>query len=528
MKKLKVAMMGICMVVSLSVLLGQGKEVLATESENYTINSGVKIGETDMSGKSQEEAAKELEEHFVKLGNKEISFLIGKNEVKVKATELGLEWKNPTIVEEAVKLGKDGNIIERYKIGKDIEIEGIVYELEYSFDKAKVLDVLNQKCLTYDTEPKDAILERVADGFEVTDSVEGIKLNVEESATNIMQNLTDSWGKTEEIKITLVYNSAEPKVKSEDINLIKDELGSFTTNYSTAVEGRTQNLETATGKINGTILYPGEEYSASLAMEPFTVDNGYAYGAAFEGGEVVQTLGGGVCQVSTTLYNAVLRAELEVLARSNHTMRVGYVEQAADAAIAEGLMDFQFKNDSEYPVYIEGYVAYGQITFAIYGHETRPADRTIHFWSEITGTTPAGAAQIKATGAPFGSIVQKQNRHDGSTARLWKDITENGVTTTVQVNSSTYLATPDVFEVGTAGLSGEDAAALHAAIGTSNMDAVHAAIAAIKNKPAETEAPPETEKPTEKPPEAPAGNPPANPPAAETEPSTETEAPPTP
>ena len=89
-------------------------------------------------------------------------------------------------------------------------------------------------------------------------------------------------------------------------------------------------------KLNGHIIYPGETFSVTAAVIPFTAENGYMLAPSYESGSVVDSYGGGICQVSTTLYNAVLDAELEVVERHNHSMTVSYVEASKDAAIAEG------------------------------------------------------------------------------------------------------------------------------------------------------------------------------------------------
>ena len=108
--------------------------------------------------------------------------------------------------------------------------------------------------------------------------------------------------------------------------------------------------------INGTTLYPGEEFSTYKTVSPFSVANGYYMAGSYVSGKVVDSLGGGICQVSTTLYNAVLLAELEVTERYNHSMIVGYVDPSADAAIAESSgKDFKFVNNTDAPIYIEGY-----------------------------------------------------------------------------------------------------------------------------------------------------------------------------
>lgn len=112
-------------------------------------------------------------------------------------------------------------------------------------------------------------------------------------------------------------------------------------------------------------------------MVPFTEENGYAPAASYANGTVVESFGGGICQVSTTLYQAVLQAELEVTERHNHSMIVKYVEPSMDAAIAEGAKDFRFVNNTEAPIYIEGYTYGGKIYFNLYGEEYRSADRKV-------------------------------------------------------------------------------------------------------------------------------------------------------
>ena len=138
--------------------------------------------------------------------------------------------------------------------------------------------------------------------------------------------------------------------------------------------------------ISGSLIFPGESFSVTAAVAPFTAENGYEPAPSYEENRVVDSYGGGICQVSTTLYNAVLKAELEVTARSNHTMVVNYVDLSKDAAIAEGVMDLAFVNTTDAPIYIVGYAYGGTLSFTIYGHETRPANRSIEFVSETTST----------------------------------------------------------------------------------------------------------------------------------------------
>lgn len=105
------------------------------------------------------------------------------------------------------------------------------------------------------------------------------------------------------------------------------------------------NVENGASLINGTLLYPGDSFSVYSKVAPFTADNGYHLAGSYSNGQTVQTYGGGICQVSTTLYNAVLRAELNVTERSNHSMTVHYVPLSADAAISGTDKDLKFTNN---------------------------------------------------------------------------------------------------------------------------------------------------------------------------------------
>ena len=151
------------------------------------------------------------------------------------------------------------------------------------------------------------------------------------------------------------------------------------------------------GKINGTVLYPGEEFSVGQTIGPLTAAGGYELAGAYENGQTVQSYGGGVCQVSTTLYNAVLKAELEVTQRSNHSMIVTYVKPSMDAAIAGDYKDLKFVNNLDAPIYIEGYTVGKDIYFNIYGQETRPSNRKVTYESEVVSEEDPGT-QFVATG----------------------------------------------------------------------------------------------------------------------------------
>ena len=204
-------------------------------------------------------------------------------------------------------------------------------------------------------------------------------------------------------------------------------------------------------------------------------------------GQVVDSLGGGICQVSTTLYNAVLLAELQVKERYSHSMVVSYVDRSADAAIAESSgKDFRFVNSTDYPIYIEGICENKQVIINIYGKETRSAGRSVRYESEILEEILPPADEITAdAGKPLG-YISTESAHIGYKARLWKIVTENGVEVSREVvNNSKYKMSPRSAVVGVATDDPHKYEEIMAAIGTFNIAHVKNVIALLTAPPAE-------------------------------------------
>lgn len=138
-----------------------------------------------------------------------------------------------------------------------------------------------------------------------------------------------------------VVSEQQPKIKKADLESISDVLGTCTTAYASSGASRSGNIANGVSKINGHVLMPGETLSGYECMHPFTIENGYFTAAAYENGQVVDSVGGGVCQIATTLYDASLAAELEITQRQNHSMIVTYVKPSMDGAIAGTYKDIK-------------------------------------------------------------------------------------------------------------------------------------------------------------------------------------------
>ena len=469
----------------------------AQKNEDHTIADRIYIGEVSVGGMTAETAEEAVSDYIDGLSDQKVTLRVSDKKLKVKAEKLGLTWKNKDVVREAENFGKKGNLIARYKAGKDLEHEDKVFALSFEVDEEKTAQLLNARAKDLNRKAVDFGLERKDGEFRVTGGKDGIEINVEKSVEAIDQFFEEGW--QEKPSIEIAADITKPQGSEEELKKVKDVLGAYHTNYASSAWGRKANIANGCGKINGSVIYPGEEFSVYGVVSPFSKDNGYELAGAFENGTTVDAYGGGICQVSTTLYNAVIRAELDITERSGHSMVVNYVDPSADAAIAGTYKDFKFKNNTKAPIYIDGYTTGSEIYFTVYGEETRPENRSVSFVSETLSTTPA-QVKFQATGDPIGVITKTQSSHVGKSARLWKVITVDGAEQSREIfNKTSYKMSPTIYSVGTGSSNKEAVAAMKKAIASQDEKTIRAAAAKWNDKTLEAEkAKKEAEKKKEK------------------------------
>lgn len=470
---------------------GWGRSGLeARAASEDTIKSGIFADNVELSGMTKEEATQAVNDYVESLKTVEITLLAADGkEVVTTAGALGITWENRELVTEALEIGTHGNIIERYKVMKDLEHENLTYDVELGFDVSAINDILVNQCTKYNRDAVNVSLKRENGTFQVVQGQTGYKLDVETSIDLVYDYLTTEWtGEAADIRLNVAVE--EPKGSAEELAQVKDVLATFTTSFSTSGTSRSANVTNGCNLINGTTLYPGEEFSTYKTVAPFSQANGYYMAGSYISGKVVDSIGGGICQVSTTLYNAALLAELEITERHNHSMTVSYVDLSADAAIAESAgKDFRFVNNTDYPIYIEGIIKNKQITFNIYGKETRSSARKVTYVSEVLETINPPADQIyQDASQPIGYFLKGDSAHIGYKAKLWKVVMENGVEVSrEQVNSSTYKMAPRSATVGVATADPNAYNEIQAAIGTGSIDHVKNVIALLTAQPASSE-----------------------------------------
>lgn len=438
----------------------------ADKVQAAVLPSGLSAEGFNLEGMTKEEAKQKLDAYAAQLGEQTVMLTLRGTSASATAGELGLSWLNREVVEGELARYAGGNLLERYLDGKALAESPLDLKLETAVDEAAVGTFAAQQFGALLQEAKDAVLVRENGVFQITDSAPGLTLDAAATKQAIDAALKAGMSHPgETIQAEVSVSESQPVRTREALETVQDVLGTFSTSFNAGNASRTQNLKNGASKVNGIVLMPGEEFSAYASLTPFSLENGYAAAGSYENGQVVDSIGGGACQLCTTLYNTALLAELEITQRQNHSMVVGYVPPSQDAAIAGTVKDLKFKNSWETPIYIEGTVNGGTLTFTIYGKETRPSGREIRFVSETIGTTDPGEPSMKVDPSLSpGARVKVQSAHTGLQSRLWKYVYVDGVETERQLlHTDQYMASKAIYRVGpqvpaAAPVTGADAA----------------------------------------------------------------------
>lgn len=347
-----------------------GRQGNIFENDFYVLSS--MFGKTDINLNLKldtDQLSKNLDEMSAQLPDKvtDSSYYIDGNDLIVTPGKTG----NVVDVETSIQNIKDA-ILSLSDLDQPIELAVKTQEPE-KIDIEKVHTEIYK-------EPKDAYYTQ--DPFTVYPSENGLDFKVSiEEANNILGDQTDD-------EYTIPLKVLYPNVTTNMIGseAFPDLLSSFSTKYSVRATARTTNLKLAASKINGTVLMPGETFSYNKVVGARTIAAGYKEAPIYVSGEVVDGLGGGICQITSTLYNAVVYANLDIVERTNHQFVPSYVTASRDATVVYGSLDFKFKNNRNYPIKINCSVSDGIANFQIFGLK-QDDDYNVEISSYETGRT---------------------------------------------------------------------------------------------------------------------------------------------
>ena len=439
--------------------------------ENATARENIYIENYNVGGMTADEMNQVMENKLQEYAAGVITVNVGSQSMSFTAADFGIYQTNTEIVEQILKIGKGGNVWKRFQAKEYYEeSNNSVFGMKFGFSDDSIRSVVENQLTQLNIARTDvSLVEDESGNISATQKQDGISVDTEATIQAITNYLNNDWhGGKGTVNAVTVTDAAEGDY--DTYSLVKDVLGQGITTFETtaAYANRVQNITNAVSKINGTILQPGEEFSTEQCIEPFTAETGYATANSYEMGAVVQTYGGGVCQVSTTLYSAVLNAELEVTERCQHSMEVDYVKPALDAAIAENVKDFKFVNNTDTPIYIQGYVSGDTVVFNIIGHETRDASRTVEYESEILSQEDYTTNIIFDSSSAFGNIGDTSG-HRGIKAVSYKIVKVNGEQISKdKLNTSEYKRSDRTVTVGTKGAPADALSELNTAYSSKN------------------------------------------------------------
>ncbi len=418
--------------------------------ENHEVPEGVNVNGIDLGGMTVQGAEEKLQQYVDEVCGGALTLSVDGEDVTIAYKDFDMHVADSTVIQDICQIGTSGNLIKRYKELSDVKNNKAEYTLSFEYDHDKLKELVDEDTAEYNKDAQNATLVRHSGEFIITDDVTGMKVDVDATTKAVEEALGDDWDGSSQ-KLDATVEEVKANHTSDDLKQVTDLLGGYSTDYSSSSSNRIANIANGASLIDETVVYPGDTFSFLNHVTPFTASNGYYEATGYSAGRVVPSIGGGICQVSSTMYNAVLRAELEVVQRSNHGLTVGYVPLGADATVAEGSVDFQFRNNLDAPIYIEAYTYGGQVYVNIYGHETRASNRSIEFYSVTDKTIKPGDDVItKDNTQPEGWQEVTQSAHDGYVASFYKKIYVDGsLQDTVWINTSYYSASPRYITVGT-------------------------------------------------------------------------------
>ena len=385
--------------------------------EQQTFYDGTMVDGIDVSGMTYQQAqqkwADEIEPAYA---GRTVTFDNGKT---VTAAELGYESNYLNVLGVAWDAGRYGSLEERYENIYRRKSDPTAYSVARVLFRDELVDRYVQaaaKALDRSpTEPGIESLNMETFEFSFREGEPGRALDQQRMAQDIRDTLNSGSG-----SVQLVLNDVQPEHRVEDIRDDYGLIASAQTNASSSSSARLNNISLALSAINGARIQPGETFSFNDTVGKRTTERGYKPAGAYSAGEVVEEVGGGICQVSTTLFNAVVKADLEITERHNHSMPVGYVDKGKDATVNWGNQNFRFTNNTDSEVYIGAYLTSDKrVRVGVFGRLIEDG-KYITIEAVTTGTLNFTTIYETSFELAPGQQNVRQEGHNGYTAEAYK------------------------------------------------------------------------------------------------------------
>lgn len=388
-----------------------------------TIRKGISIENTDVSWLTAEDAKQLV---FTRLKESipegRITLVYGQRRWEVDLEELEYAFLVDDAVKQAFFTGRDGSIFQKVYDSILLSRKGQQFEVNESFNKQKLRKILESIKKECDSTEKNAEMTYNNGKFSFTRERPYRSLDIDRNVELVENHLLGrDFG-----EIDLIVEEKKPEITYDKIKVIDSVVSSFSTKFNSGDINRTDNIKLACSRINNKLLMPGETFSMNSILGPRTHENGYKQAPIIFKNELVPGTGGGVCQVSSTLYNSVLLAGLDVTEREHHSMTLSYINPGRDATITEDSIDFKFVNNKDYPVCIHAKVSGNTLNISILGRRSED-DVEIKLKTKTVGVyKPKPEKYVIDNTLQSGQKVIDQKAKNGIRVVLYREIYKAG------------------------------------------------------------------------------------------------------
>lgn len=343
----------------------------------------------DVSNLTKEEAINYVNENVI-LGELQLNYN-GETNV-ISPDEIDLKYNTIEVVDEAYHYTKTDSYFENVKRFFDLNKNSKNLEIKSLYNENKLSEKIQNISDSINVDMKNAKVY-ISDSGNI--SVSSATIGKELDIASTKESIYDAIKNKDYKSIDLKVNIKEPKISTEAVKSVNTLLAEFSTKFSTKDSNRVTNVVLSAKATSDVLLMPGEEFSYNNLTGKRTASNGYKDAPVIINGKLEQDVGGGVCQVSSTLFNSVLYSGLDVTSRRNHSLKSSYVSIGRDAMVSDGGSDFRFKNPYSHPVYIKNTVSNGVITSKIYGNISDKKNISIKVDPYTTGGLDAAKTYIE-------------------------------------------------------------------------------------------------------------------------------------
>lgn len=411
----------IIFILSTISLLSSSVALLVSDKIFY----GVKVEDTPLGGLSTAEAAERLENDYRRdLNHQPLIQLKYKDQTfSISAEELDFTVDFTETTRKAYQIGRGDSLVQNLYDRVITSHKGIVIPYQTHFDETKLnaaIAAISQQTIS----PKqNARLDISQNQIKIIPETIGTKLNIDELTATLKSRIEHM---QLPVKADLPLMTDKPTVSAADLEGIDTVLSTYSSSFNAQNINRSENIRIAAASINHLLLRPEKTISFNDIVGPRIVEAGFKEAPVIVEGKVVPDIGGGVCQVSSTLYNAILLADMQPVERTPHFHPLGYVPIGLDATVADNLIDFKFKNTLPNPAYITTTIQNGSITVAILGHKSDLGDYKINVVSHIDNTiAPKVVIQYDDT-LPAGKRIISDEGLTGYIVSSYRVKTKNG------------------------------------------------------------------------------------------------------